>query len=223
MNEETFDAWIRDLIESSLKSRHEDTMEDFTVNGEERFQDTLSILSKLFGELPPTTQWRARCCAVLAYHIHLNQFGYTDGYLRLGPNLEILAHFVSYVSDKTRFFWSAADEMRAGGIDPDNVCRLLGGQGYLKLTEELQRGWMDTLISEGQTKGFSLDDPTGRLEIAQAIAYRIAMMPDAMTRDIEIGELAIKVRVSRAIIVSQVKKFKDLKSGIQPERKRWWK
>lgn len=221
---ETTYLWlVADLLRLGLKAKVTDTVEEWLADGEARvasFQDTVERLLNL--QFSPEyclkyevssrpalyDEWDAKCLAVAGYELELRSFGTdSDGRLRVAPSLEILDYLAYKIAYATKWYWSAMQEAYEGKYDPDVLCRLVGGKGYEAITEKYKTGWMNCLINEGLSKGYQLDDPISRLEIAKAVSYRIAMIEDGLLRDMETAELATKIRVPKATVARLVAEY----------------
>lgn len=214
---------LAELYAASLTSRVRDTLEEWAAS-EDRPDYVKDSAAKLFAHSGmPTSEEEAHTAGLLAYRMELNRYGFnSDGCFKIGANLDIALLVAGWIAQSTTWYWSACAALYDGKADPDILCRIMGGAAYEKFLLENSKNWMDALIEEGLRHGYRLDDPLGRLEIAKAVAFRIACYPDAATRMMECARLASKTRIIESSILSMTEKYRRERNG-EPEPKRRWR
>lgn len=214
---------IGGLMADSVDSPQYDSFEEFGADAT-RSEVVASFADSLLARAG-TVDSDAEIVAAtfLAYEFELRGYGcLPNGALRIGANLDVAAALCDWMVDRTQSYRKATAAIRAGDNDPAALCLFMGGNAYESFVSVNQRDWMTWLIEEGIRHGFSLDDPLGRLEIAKAVAFRVACVNDDMLRAMECARLASKVRVPQGTVTSMVDKYRrERRNEPEPVKRRW--
>lgn len=214
---------IGGLMADSINSPVYDSLEEFCADAT-RSEAVASFADGLLVRHgAPTCEAEITAATFLAYEFELRGYGcLPSGTLRIGVNLDVAALLCGWMVKRCRLYRNALAAVLEGDSDPASLCLFMGGKAYEKFVDDNQKDWMTWLIEEGMRHGFSLDDPLGRLEVAKAVAYRIACVNDDMLRSMECARLASKVRVPQGTVTSMVDKYRrERRNEPEPQKRKW--
>lgn len=214
---------IAGLMADSVNSPRYDSLEEFEADATRSEVVASSADSLLARSGVIDCDAEIVAATFLAYEFELRGYGcLPDGTLRIGVNLDVAALLCDWMVCRAQPYRKTTAAIAAGDNDPAALCLLIGGEAYAKFVDTNQKDWMTWLIEEGIRHGFSLDDPLGRLEVAKAVAFRVACVNDDMLRAMECARLASKVRVPQGTVTSMVDKYRrEQRNEPEPQKRKW--